>query len=367
MTDLRELAAFVHRESGIVLREPQHEALQAAADRAGASGTPHTFLQRLVDEVTVKETYFLREMQQLSEIDWYEMLARARRAGRERIRIWSAGCATGEEPYTLALLATQAFGEPAPVTILGTDISARAVESARRGSYRPRSTRELDSSTRQRHFVDARDELAVAERLRALVTFAQHNLVRDPCPPLGEPTFDLVLCRNVLIYFDGETVDRVVASLERSLAPEGELLLGAADTLCRGAGRLRVPKPVKAVKPVPRRSAPRKPAPAVASIPEPLPSEPHFLDGLAHLEAGNPAAAIDALRRALYFAPRLAAAAFQLGRAYELAGDPGAARRAYAQVLRTLEAEEGVNEPLLDQVEVADIAAAAQARLGSLA
>src|SRR5205814_254259 len=95
-------------------------------------------------------------------------------------------------------------------------------------AYRERSIRELDPGRRERHFLKEGDLLVAREHLRALVTFTRHNLVNDPPPSFGRG-FDLILCRNVLIYFDGRTVDRVVSSLEHALMPAGTLILGAAD------------------------------------------------------------------------------------------------------------------------------------------
>src|SRR5438132_4207970 len=158
MEALHELAALVHRESGILIRDAQFGALAAALDRVDPAGSIDGFIRRaahptegaghiarLLDEVTVKETFFLREAQQLEAIDWLAMFERAQRSGSGLVRVWSAACATGEEAYTLALLACQAFGhaEP-PVTILATDISGAALTRAREGEYRPRSTRELE-------------------------------------------------------------------------------------------------------------------------------------------------------------------------------------------------------------------------------
>ena len=251
MGTLEELAALVHRESGILMREAQYDALAAALKRLDPAGDQAGFMRRaadpiagaahvarLLDEVTVKETFFLRDARQLEQIPWQALLDRARQRGAASVRVWSAGCATGEEAYTLALLACEAFGstEP-PVTILATDISEGALRRARKGEYRTRSTRELDPSLRRRYFREDADRLVAGEQLRALVTFARHNLVHDPLPPLGQARFDLILCRNVLIYFDSETVDRVTAALDGALVPGGTLILGAADALCRGAAR----------------------------------------------------------------------------------------------------------------------------------
>jgi chemotaxis protein methyltransferase CheR len=408
---LGKVAALVHRVSGIRIEPRQYPALRAALDRMGAGSEPETFLRRvsdprhsrqlvarLIEEVTVKETSYLRDRAQLESIDWKLLLGQARARGNDHVRVWTAPCATGEEAYSLALLACEAFAPaPPPVRILATDISAGALASASRGIYRARSVRELDDAMRERYFREEAGGLVVGELLRPLVRFAQHNLVSDPFPPLGETPFDLILCRNVLIYFDGETVARVLASFQGALAPSGTLVLGAADALCASASRLtegstatpglassssprpsgsdrrlrrplgRLPADVEASGAVPDlRSAEEVIAHAAQLIAEdPMNAGAHFQRGLAELESGDPAAAVASLRRALYAEPRFGLAAFKLGRAYEALGDVAAARRAYEQALRTLEPHERY-EPLLAQIDLADVAVAARARLDAL-
>jgi chemotaxis methyl-accepting protein methylase len=375
---LREVAALVHRETGIRLAEHQHPFLLSALARAGAGSDPAAFLRRvedplhrrqlvarLVEEVTVKETSFLRDRGQLAGIDWPLLLEHARERADEQVRVWAAACATGEEAYSLALLACEALGPAPPVRILATDISPAALARARLGHYRARSLRELDPPQRLRYLHVEDDGLVVGEQVRALVTFAQHNLIRDPFPPLGEARFDLILCRNVLIYFDGQTVGRVVASFERALARSGSLVLGAADVLCASASRMAeatAPVEVRARRPLRRplgRIAP------VARAEDPLEAAAYFERGLAELESDDPAAAVASLRRALYVEPRFGLAAFKLGGAHEALGDLPAARRAYQQALRALEPDER-HEPFLAQIDLADVAAATRARLAAL-
>jgi tetratricopeptide (TPR) repeat protein len=231
--------------------------------------------------------------------------------------------------------------------------------------------------------------------LRNLVSFAQHNLVRDPIPPLGEPPFHLILCRNVLIYFEGRTAGRVVNALEGAIQPQGMLLLGAADALCVTGLRLLAPPssapgPVAVCPPLrrPLRPVPEQtPADRLASafraaddgrldeamseatellVEDPLNAQAYFLRGLVQLDAGDARAAVASLRGALYIFPTFGPAAFKLGRAYEALGDRVAARRAYEQALRALERGGDRHELILDQVDPDDIAAACQARIVAL-
>src|SRR5204863_9119693 len=128
--------------------------------------------------------------------------------------VWVAACASGEEAYTLAVLASEAFApaEP-PVSILATDISLATLVRAREGHYGRRALRGLDDQMRDPYFVPVGDGVAVDERLRGLVEFRRHNLTRDSVPPLGHDQFELIACRNVLIYFDGDAVERVIGAL----------------------------------------------------------------------------------------------------------------------------------------------------------
>lgn len=401
------IAKLVRQETGIVVPPSREAALLAAVARAAPDLDPDAFLRaatgrqrdlglvtRLIDEVTVQETAFLRDARQLEAIPWPALL-QAAATGAGAIRVWSAACATGEEAYTLALLAAQAFA-PAPprVDVLGTDISGAALEAAAAGRYRERAVRSLTEELRLRYLDRQADgSYLVGGRLRRLVRFRRHNLVGEPVPLPGESGFDVIVCRNVLIYFEPAAVERIIAALQRSLRPGGMLLLGAADALVRTASGPVTPRP-----PAPGESRRRRPRNQDAPGREPLVSreqrlaaaldaadkgdrdtaldhvaallersafdaDAHFVDGLVALEAGQPAQAVAALRRALFVDPRFGLAAFTLGRAYDALGDARAARRSYGVALRTLDPEDSRHRQLLQQVGVGDIAAACNARL----
>jgi chemotaxis protein methyltransferase CheR len=414
---LTEIAELVRRESGITMAAGQEIALRAALARAapdvdaaefvrlaGDPASGRQLVARLIDEVTIKETTFLRDRQQLDMIDWRGLFQRARQNGSQRLRIWSAGCATGEEAYTLALLAAQAFA-PAdpPLDVVGTDISSAALAAASVGRYRPRALRELDDAQRSRYFRAEDDEHVVDGFLRRFVRFERHNLVHDAMPPLGERPFDLIVCRNVLIYFDVPTVERILGAFERALSSTGTLLIGAADALCGTAGRLSralssarraAAVPVR-VLPHPRetkqdtrregkREAKRedrlKTALAAADVgnrddaiahassllaENPLDADAYFVRGLVQLEQELLDDAVASLRRALYVDPTFSLAAFTLGRAYDAVGDDDSARRAYGQALRTIAPDDDRHDVLLQQVDLNDIAAACRARLAA--
>jgi chemotaxis methyl-accepting protein methylase len=407
---LNHVAELLRRETGIVIKGEQLTSLEAALARVEPGLDASTFLAarvdpskgsallaRLIDEVTVKETFFLRQRQELDAIEWTALLASANAAGRDRIAAWVAGCATGEEAYSLALLASEAFAcSDPPVSILATDISDAALESARRGSYGRRSLRGVDAAARERYFASDGEKLLVGPQLRRPITFRRHNLVGDAIPPYGADCFDLIACRNVLIYFDGDSVERVMRSLEQALTSDGMLLLGAADRLCGSARRLARLAPLPPA-PAQRRKAAREPPAAVVEAPRrdatlnealrvadrgdlavaiettarilhenPLDSDAHFIRGLVELGLGDAEAAASSFRRSLFIDPTFGLAAFKLGRAHEARGDRAAAYRAYERALRAPRAGDGRHAIVLDQIDVGDITAACAIRLRAL-
>ncbi len=386
---LRELASAVHLRSGIHLSDAQLGSLTAALKRLGPGATPDRLLDdadprrraaaldRLVDGVTVNETFFFRNREELDRIDWPDLLASAHAAGRPRARVWSAACSSGEEAYTLAVLAAEGFGGGpiVPVEVLGTDISPTILTLAREGVYGPRSTRLLSPEQRDRWFAEGPAGLRVGDRLRSLVRFAEHNLSDGASGALGDAPYDLIVCRNVLIYFDPETVARVVAGLRARLAPRGLLLLGTADRL----GVLPPVRPARAPRPKPDHQAPRPRPRPIDSVPAGAPTAPAptggdpvvspallaFDAGVRALGEGEPPRAVELLRRALYLDPGLTVAALQLGRAHEADGDPIAARRAYGLALRQAAAQDP-SVRLHDRIGAGDVAAACRARLTAL-
>jgi chemotaxis protein methyltransferase CheR len=384
MTDALDLIVeLVCRESGIRVQSAQHPALLSAIARALPNGdaaaflelagdpvTGHVAIATLIDEVTIKETFFLRDRRQLDAIPWRALLERAQAAGSHEIRIWCAACATGEEAYTLALLACEAFA-PAlpPVRILATDISTAALAAARAGRYGDRSLRTVAPSLRDQYFEREGERLLVGDRLRRVVAFARHNLVTGTMPPVGETTFDLILCRNVLIYFDALTADEVIAGLRSALRPEGTLILGSADALCDTGRRLVELEPVPARPSAPLSAALlRKPLGLTAGAESSISLDPEtrFLQAIGELESGEALAAAESLRHVLYLDPTFGLAAFALGRAHEATGDPDAARRAYRRALRTIDETDDRHDHLLEQVHLVDVATACRARLATL-
>jgi chemotaxis protein methyltransferase CheR len=222
---------------GPARRQVLEEEMGKALTRWGDVGT---YLARLASEpsvfdelvagVTVSETYFFREPEQLATIREEILPELAERIRDRRIRVWSAGCASGEEPYTLALVVAEA-GLADRVHIVGTDLSRAALVRAERARYTRWSLRATPDEIAAKYFHARGREFELDVRIRALVAFGYLNLATDLYPSLSTGLWgmDLILCRNVFIYFDGATIARVARRLVATLAPGGWLLLGASD------------------------------------------------------------------------------------------------------------------------------------------
>lgn len=185
-----------------------------------------------IELVTTNETYFFREDFQLRAFrDEVVPLLVAQATARKRLSIWSAGCSTGEEAYTIAILTDE---HPAlegwDVRVFGSDISRRCVTSARRGVYGPASFRTTTPAQKRRYFDDGADGARVAERLRARCHFSQLSILeQERTRLLGR--MDAIFCRNVLIYFDSRARRRAIDVFHERLYPGGVLLLGHSESL----------------------------------------------------------------------------------------------------------------------------------------
>jgi chemotaxis protein methyltransferase CheR len=189
-----------------------------------------SLLDDLVAEVTVGEAHFFRAPEQFSVIMEELLRPRPAAAHGRPLRIWSAGCASGEEPYTMAILLHR-LGLLGDSSILGTDISRAALAKAQRARYTRWSLRGVDAGIVQAYFKPARDEFELIPEIKNSVEFRYLNLVEDAYPSLAAGVWgmELILCRNVLIYFDAETAARVTRRLIATLSPDGWLVLGATD------------------------------------------------------------------------------------------------------------------------------------------
>jgi chemotaxis protein methyltransferase CheR len=244
------LAAIVEERAGLHYRLDERElfAYKALAQaRAAGFGSlldyyyflryddPHgSEMTRLVEALLVHETYLFRELRSL-EVAIDHAVVPVVRSGR-RARVWSAACATGEEPVSIAvLLAERQLLEHCE--IVASDLSRAALERARQGRYRGRSLRHDGLSLAERWFAREDDELVVPRRLLDAIELRTVNLC-DPAEVAMQGRFDLIVCRHVLIYFAEPTIVAVVASLAEQMREGATLLVGASESLLRFSTRL---------------------------------------------------------------------------------------------------------------------------------
>lgn len=187
---------------------------------------------RLTDALSVQETYFWREIDQIRAL--IEVLVPSHvAAGRGPVRIWSAACATGEEPLTVAMaLAEAGWFDRADIEILASDTSPAALQKAELGVYRERSFRVLPQALRERYFVRVDEGWRVKPALRSRVRYARANLL-DPADIRLLASAPYIFCRNVFIYFSTSTVTRVVRLLAERIPRPGYLFVGVSESLVR--------------------------------------------------------------------------------------------------------------------------------------
>ena len=337
---------------------------------------------KLEAEITIGETFFFRYAEQfaaLRETILPEIITR--KAVTRRLRIWSAGCSTGAEPYSLAILANEILGESLGeglgawrVSILGTDINDSVLKTARQARFGKWALRSMPDEQRDRYFVNTgKEQWEVRREFRSLVRFERHNLLSllDRTSPLELTDFDLILCRNVLIYFHPDTVTRIVGALRDRLDEDGWMLLGHAEpnpvfstmmqtlnlpgtvAYRRGAGNAPLPAPAplqskatlqdwQPLLPEPKPEAPpqspsrprlAKAAQETSALPAPQAGGDLLGDIRARANAGDFAAAADLCGKALATEPLNAALHFYQGLILRALGRPAEAEKSFLKSL----------------------------------
>ncbi|WP_051328708.1 CheR family methyltransferase [Geminicoccus roseus] len=354
-------------------------------------------MDALVEQLTIGETFFFRYAQQfqsLRERLLPEMIAR--NAAHRRLRIWSAGSSTGAEAYSVAALVAQALGDRLPdwqVSIIGTDINRAFLAQARAATYGAWALRDVTPADRAAALEPAAGGWRVRPALRAMVEFQHHNLMDlepEPSPADRLMDFDIILCRNVMIYFDQPTLKTLVPRLASRLVERGWLLVGHAEagevfhssfepvfvpgaTLYRRRSIMAAPDvAVRPARAQPSREERTRRRPLTdrsqaVMAPQPLhktvaaadqaglhrqgeaearyraqvaasPTDPvgHYLLALALDQGDAPQAAEQALRRALYLDRQFAMAHFQLGTLLRRQGDIEGALKAFGNAMRSV-------------------------------
>ncbi|MCC2672941.1 MAG: methyltransferase, CheR-type [Armatimonadetes bacterium] len=308
---------LVSRRTGLHLRPRDEEAVQAtlaartnalrlagAAEYCSLLESGHAPADRewpeLAARLTNRESYFFRDLGQMAVLRdriLPELIERNRK--RRTLRLLSAGCSTGEEPYTLAILLDQLVppGEEWQVIIRGTDLNAEALAVAERGIYSAWSFRASEPALRQRYFQATGAGWEIAPSIRRKVTFSQSNLTYDPLPDPGAglDDMDLILCRNVFIYFARDAIAPVVSKLARTLRTGGYLMTGHAEIDSQDAaglnprsypGSLVYQRSHQAA--VINHSVPLQPAGRPVTAPASLPQPPkHATKLIAHGDPGS--------------------------------------------------------------------------------
>lgn len=335
-------------------------------------------LDELVDQLTVGETYFMREPAHF-ELLRATVIPERLAARPGPLRIWSAGCASGEEPYSVAITLDEARLLAAS-SILGTDLSEHALQRARRGVYGRWSLRRCDDEQRARWFESVGTQFRLADRYRGAVEFRAAGLLEGP----PARSFDVVVCRNVLIYLTEEAIDAAAAAFHDALVPGGWLLIGASDPPLqhRGLARVRhgagvayrrgvVPAAGPPTSPGPRdatgaahrtpvrtaplrrerneRPGPRRSVAPPTPPPEVLDADVRALQAAAHLEGGRHGDAVREATAALFLDPTLISAHVLLAHAAEHEDDRATAVRSLRNALALL-----VDHPADDTVPLLD-------------
>jgi chemotaxis protein methyltransferase CheR len=364
--------------------------------------------QKFIQAITVGETYFFRDQGQFDALRTHilpQLIAERQNAGNRQLRLWSAGCASGEEPYSLAMLLHEVVPniETWDITILGTDINFAFLERARRGLYRSSSFRNETPEYIQKHWFEVMpDGYQLNQAIRDMVVFSPMNLA-DGDHPLSENltmSMDLIVCRNVTIYFDQAAVQEIVGRFYQALNDTGWLIVGHSElstTMYHKFSMRNYKKVVlyqkttasknkQDISPVTPSRAESRPTPRPCVAP-PSPAQPdppptpieesqeqsleavwsqakeaadrekweealeclaqvetrylfqpefHYLRGLVQMAADNTDEALCAWRQALYCDPMFVLAHYSLGELYAQHGETKLAARHWRQALAAI-------------------------------
>ncbi len=246
--ETRDLIDLIYRQSGIVLTPSKkslissrlHKRLKILGlgsfrdylDYLRHAPQRHAEMVAMIDEITTNKTAFFREHHHF-EFLTSKLLPSLAMSQWSTLNIWSAGCSTGEEPYSLAMVLAEYFGTAASFNILATDLSTQALHTARQAVYPNDLGSPIPLSLRQKYTMSGRGSQAgrfrIVPELRERVTFKQVNLIDGDWDIPGE--MNIIFCRNVMIYFDKKTRSGLVSSFQRKLKDSGVLFIGHSESL----------------------------------------------------------------------------------------------------------------------------------------
>lgn len=244
---------FIREKTGIAIKKSQHDTLKKAIIAACVKFkiSPENYyatllqcpndsplLEYLIAHITVGETYFFRDANQmklLKEIILPNLIISKRTNKQHSLRIWSAGCATGEEIYTIAIMLDQLLPDRKTwsLQLLGTDINTESLQKAIQGKFSQWSMRSIDKNIINKYFQEKKHDFSLNEDIKNSVKFAYHNLMEKNYPSFFNETNaqDLILCRNVFIYFDQNQINKIMSRFSACLTEGGHLMLGASDPI----------------------------------------------------------------------------------------------------------------------------------------
>jgi chemotaxis protein methyltransferase CheR len=248
LEDFRKFRDHIHVHSGIYLEDSKLDSLRISlvtrATRLNVNKLDEylTIIQgdasefnELLNLITVNETSFFRFPQQFEAMRNHVLpeILEGKLSSNRHLRVWSAGCSTGEEPYTIAmtLLESGVEGLGWQTHVLGTDVSTKALTVAREGLYPKKAVGNLAPEIVARYFVPEGEKLRVVRSASRLVDFQYHNLIKEPYPIEMMAGLDIIFCRNVTIYFKLDSTRRVVRNFYNSLNEGGYLFIGHSETL----------------------------------------------------------------------------------------------------------------------------------------
>lgn len=246
--EFEHFRAVVYEETGIHMSEMKRALLQSrllrrlralnlhdyASYRRYFDEHYHDELIHFINVVTTNKTDFFREDQHF-DFMMNEVLPGFVEKGQEHIRIWSAGCSTGEEPYSIGMTIREFYEDRhfPDVKILATDIDTQVLETAMKGIYKSESLQDMDAAFARKYFLKGSGEnsgfFRIKDPVSSLITFKRLNLLEFNYPMKGP--FDLIFCRNVIIYFDKPTQKKLFEYLYGFLADDGYLCIGHSENL----------------------------------------------------------------------------------------------------------------------------------------
>jgi len=247
-SEFRLFSDFIHEECGVKIGLEKRAFLESRLRRRMGelgignayeyyrlvkhSGEKSQELPALLDTLMICETSFFRNAPQfdlLKDKVLPEVMAKKERSASRVVRVWSAGCSTGQEPYSLVITLLESIGPVSDWTIrvFASDLSFTALERAQCGMYRGDQIKEVEGSLRQKYFRPENGHFVVSDQIKRHVIFDYHNLKHDN----GLRGLDIIFCRNVLIYFDAEEQRRLINRFASCLVPGGYLFLGHAESL----------------------------------------------------------------------------------------------------------------------------------------